>query len=145
MKTYENLRGKRVDVRGRQVRANKILFPSLLARLAFPLPSSPFSFSSCFFVRFLGANSLDTRILISIPYFYTGMEKKKKKKMKKMKKKKKKKRKEQSWEKFSILNDLRNELAERKKRDNAGIVCISIGGQLPPGRDVNRLQEPAGK
>lgn len=41
MKTYENLRGKRADVRGRQVRANKIL--SLLSPFGSLLfPSPPF-------------------------------------------------------------------------------------------------------
>jgi len=44
MKTYENLRGKRPDVRGRQVRANKILFsPPELALIPFTallLPAS---------------------------------------------------------------------------------------------------------
>lgn len=44
MKTYENLRGKRADVRGRQVRANKILFSSpwlaLIPFTALLLPAS---------------------------------------------------------------------------------------------------------
>lgn len=133
MKTYENLRGKRVDVRGRQVRANKILFPSLLARLSHSLPSSPFPFSGAVSLSVSLVQTLWIRVSLFVSRISIRMEKREKE------------REEQSWEKFSISNDLRNELAERKKRDNAGIVCISIGGQLPPGRDVNRLQEPAGK
>ena len=55
MKTYENLRGKRVDVRERQVRANKILLPPLwLARLSLRLSPLPF-FALSSFRRFVRA------------------------------------------------------------------------------------------
>lgn len=71
MKTYENLRGKRADVRGRQVRANKILpLLSPLARsysLRRPFTSS---LPASRFIRFCRASSLaDVRLRIyTFPY-----------------------------------------------------------------------------
>lgn len=60
MKTYENLRGKRADVRGRQVRANKILslLPPLLPLDSLLFPSPPFRFlAASRFIRFCRASS----------------------------------------------------------------------------------------
>lgn len=135
MKTYENLRGKRVDVRGRQVRANKILFPSLLARLAFPSLVSLFLFE-----LFLCPFPWCKLSGYAYPYLYPVFLYEWRRRERERKKRNERNKVEKSSRSWTIF-----ELAERKKRDNAGIVCISIGGQLPPGRDVNRLQEPAGK
>lgn len=137
MKTYENLRGKRVDVRGRQVRANKILFPSLLARLAFPSSLVSLFLFELFLCPFPWCKLSGYAYPYLYPVFLYEWRRRERERKKKRNERNKVEKSSRSWTIF--------ELAERKKRDNAGIVCISIGGQLPPGRDVNRLQEPAGK
>lgn len=74
MKTYENLRGKRADVRGRQVRANKILF-SPLGSLLFPSP--PFYFlPASRFIRFCSARSRGC----TSPYLYVPLSQREEKK-----------------------------------------------------------------